>query len=82
MKVVCIQEGLAEPTCVPVKMGNIYTVFDSSENTRNYEGAPGLYYRLVELPNWYHHSLFVIINEDHLDEKEFERNYQLNVLTP
>lgn len=86
-KVVCIEDRSDYTKEHPsVKRGRMYTVVDTrteKEETVRHKNVlikylPGEYYSLAEMgkESWYHHSLFIKIDEDEIDETQFERNYK------
>ena len=82
MRVVCIESAKVMEACPKIIKGNVYTVIGEKNITGWKRGlwtaVDGLYYELLEVGDkaYYHHSAFVIINEDQQDETEFERNYK------
>lgn len=85
MRVICIddtEQPIMDASMPAVKMGNIYTVIDSKKSSgkskNGYTYPKGTYYILAECGDetGYHESMFVTINENQIDETEFERNYQ------
>jgi hypothetical protein len=84
-KVICINgEAHCEAGCTNVVKGNMYHVIDDMINekkiVRGHRSATGLYYKLIETGFWYHHDLFIIVNDNQQDETTFEhyRQYNLN----
>lgn len=75
MRVVCIDDNCKyEDGCVPVKKGCIYMVLEEKDFTGLIKSGKkcenGTYYKLVETGCWHHHSLFIPITENQVDETE------------
>lgn len=85
MRLVCIDDRcILEASVIPLVKGDIYNAVDVGEvkNHRTSGGnaaVNGTYYKLIETGFWYHHSLFIPINENQQDENEMasEREKQL-----
>lgn len=79
MKAICIDDSFhKEKGTFELKKGNVYNIIEESHYydivISGYRIENGIYYKLIESPSWYHNSIFVIINEEEIDEKEFKRN--------
>ena len=81
MRAVCLEDfdELCDEGGVKLFKGNIYHIIGEWTNKKEIiagrKRVLGLYYQLAEAGrNYYHHSLFIIINDQKIDETEFKRS--------
>lgn len=86
MKVICIDDSDQLPPEPMVKKGHVYTVVEENRRkrrqTKDWVCPAGIFYTLIEMGGdvEFYYKRFVKVIEDQQDEKEFERNYNKQVV--